>query len=69
MIVTILILEHASYFYASVSEPTTEEALDKAYSKYQASNTHNAMIQQFVTPFKEYSTLQFTEFILSHSLS
>jgi hypothetical protein len=67
--VTILILEQASLFYASLPKLTLIEALDKAYFEYQASNTHDAVIKQFVAPFKEYSILQFTEFILNHSLS
>ena len=65
---TILILEHACLFYASSSKPTVNEALDKAYSQYQASSTHDTVIRQFLTPFDKYSILQFVEFILDHRL-
>jgi len=68
MIVTILILECAWHFYASLSKPTINEALDKAYSQYQASNTYDATIRQFSAPPKEYSILNYTEFILNHHL-
>jgi len=65
IIVTILILEHACLFHASLSKPTVNEALDKAYFQYQASNTYDAVIRQFVAPSKKYSVLQFIEFILN----
>jgi hypothetical protein len=44
------------------------EAFDKAYSQYQASNIHNTVIRQFFAPPNEYSTQQFVEFILAHRL-
>jgi hypothetical protein len=68
MTATILILEPACLSYASLSKPTIEEALDRAYSQYQASGIHNAVIRQFLAPFKEYSIQQFTEFILGSRL-
>jgi hypothetical protein len=61
-------MEHAYLFYASFSKPTIEEALDKAYSQYQASGIHNAVIRQFIAPFKEYSIQQFIKFILDSHL-
>jgi hypothetical protein len=66
--VTILILQHACLFHASSSKPTVNEALDYAYSQYQASNTHNTAIRKFVAPSEKYSVLQITEFILNHQL-
>jgi hypothetical protein len=42
--------------------------LDKAYSQYMASNTHDAVIKQLSAPPETYSILQFTEFILGHHL-
>ena len=65
-IVTILILEHACLSYISRSEPTLAEALDWAYSQFCASNIQIDLIKQFSAPPKEYSILQFTEFILKH---
>ena len=67
-IVTILILDRASLFYASPSHPTLENALDHARSQYESSGTHNAVKEQFSLPPKQYSLLQFTEFVLSHRL-
>lgn len=61
-------MENACLFYASSSKPTIEEALDKAYSQYQALGIHNAVIRQFLAPSKEYSIQQFTEFILESHL-
>ena len=43
-------------------------ALDRAYSQYRASNTHNAVIEQFSAPSETYSISQFTEFILGYCL-
>jgi len=68
LIVTILILEHACLFYASQSKPTRDEALARAYSQYCASGAHKQMIEQFSALPKEYSSIQFTEFILKHLL-
>jgi hypothetical protein len=66
--VTILILEHACLFHASSSKPTVNDALDKAYSQYQASETHDAVVIHFVPPSKKYSVLQFADFILNYRL-
>jgi hypothetical protein len=66
--VAILILEHASLHHASFSKPTIDEAFDKAYSQYQASDIHSAVIEQFCAPPKEYSIEQFMDFILTHRL-
>ena len=49
-IVSILILEHASLSYASSLRPDLDEALDRAYSQYRASNTHDAVIEKFSAP-------------------
>jgi len=68
MIVTILILERASLFYASPSRPTLENALDLACSQYRSSDTHNAVKEQFPLPPTQYSISQFTEFIFGHRL-
>jgi septin family protein len=65
---TILILECASLDYASSPRADLNEALDMAYSQYRASNTHNAIIEQFSAPPETYSILQFTEFILGNRL-
>jgi len=67
-IVTILILDRATLFYASPSHPTLNNALDQACSQYESSGTHTAVKEQFLLPHKQYSVLQFTEFILSHRL-
>ena len=44
------------------------EALDNAYSLYKQSGTHQMVISQFPGSPNDYSTLQFTEFILQHRL-
>ena len=67
-IVTILILDHASLFYASPSRPTLEHALNQACSQYKSSDTHTAVKEQFLLPPEQYSLLQFTDFVLSHRL-
>jgi hypothetical protein len=67
-LVTILILDRASFFYASPSRPPLEDALDQAYSQYNSSDTHNAVKEQFLLPPKQYSISQFTEFVLPHRL-
>jgi hypothetical protein len=67
-IVSIIILEHASLYYASLSRPTLDQALDRAYAQYMASNTHNAVIQQFSASSQTYSVLQLTDFILKYRL-
>jgi hypothetical protein len=64
----ILILEHACLSFASQSQPTKDEALDQAYSRYCASDVHDEVTKQFPASPEEYSTLQFTEFILKHRL-
>jgi len=67
MIVTILILDCTSLFNSTASYPF-QDALDNAHSQYVSSGTHDAVKEQFSLPPKEYSILQFTEFILSHRL-
>jgi hypothetical protein len=67
-IVSIIILDHTTLFYASSSRPTLEQALDMAYSQYRASNTHNAVMKQFSAPPQTYSILKFIEFILKYRL-
>ena len=67
-IVTVLILDHAALLYASPSRPTLDDALDQAYSQYESSDTHNAAKEQFSLSPKEYSILEFTEFILRHRI-
>jgi hypothetical protein len=64
--VTLLILEHACLFYGSLSKPTANEALEKAYSQYQASDVHDAVMKSFPAPPREYSIKEYTEFILTH---
>jgi hypothetical protein len=66
--VIILILEHACLSFASQSKPTKDEALDVAYSQYCASGVHDELMKQFSAAPKEYSILQFTEFILKNRL-
>jgi len=61
-------LDHACLFHASSSRPTVNKALDKAYAQYEASNSHDGVIRQFVEPPKKNSVLQITEFILNHRL-
>ena len=60
---TILILN-----YASPLKEYDTEALDKAYSQYINSDTHNAVQECFLASPNQYSILQFTEFILKHHL-
>ena len=67
-IASILILDCASLIYASASRPTLEGALDQAYHQYKSSDTHNAVKEQFSLRPKQYSILQYTEFVLSHRL-
>ena len=67
-IVTILILDCASLFYAFSSSLTLKDALNQAFSQYESSDTHTAVKEQFFLPFKQYSILQFTDFVLSHRL-
>ena len=67
-IVIILILEHACLSHTSQSKPTRDEALDQAYSQYCASNIHINLTKHFCASLKEYSIIQFTEFILKHHL-
>ena len=66
--VIILILEHACLSNTSQSRPTTDEALDWAYSQCCASNIYIDLTKQFSASHKEYSIIQFTEFILKHRL-
>ena len=54
--------------YASLLKKNSTEALDKAYSQYIYSDTHNAVQECFLASFNQYSILQFTEFILKHHL-
>ena len=65
---SILILEHASLYYASSSGPDLNEALDMAYSRYRASETHTAVTEQFSAPSETYTISQFTMFILDNRL-
>jgi hypothetical protein len=69
-IVTILILEHACLFYASLSRPTLKNAVERAYDRYTASGTdvHDAVRKHFPAPPQEYSISEFTDFILDHRL-
>jgi len=64
MIVTIIILEYACRFCASSPGSTCVKALDEAYSQYKQSGTHKVVESQFPGSPKEYTSLQFTEFIL-----
>jgi hypothetical protein len=64
----ILILEYAGLSYALQSKLTRDKALDQAYSRYCTSDIHIEVTKQFSALPKEYSTLQFTEFILKHRL-
>jgi hypothetical protein len=69
--VTIIILEYACRFRASdyySGYPTRAEALDEAYSQYKRSGTHKVLKEQFPGSLNDYSTSQFTEFILQHRL-
>jgi hypothetical protein len=66
--VSILVLEHASLYYASSSKPPLDQALDRAYSQYNVSITHSLVTEQFSASPQTYSILQFTEFILNHRL-
>jgi len=68
MIVTILILDHASLSHASSSIPTLEIALNKACFQYTSSHIHDKITNQFAAPPGEYSISQFNEFILQHRL-
>ena len=67
-IVTIIILEYACRFQASSSGSTRVKALDEAYSRYKQSGAHKVVKRVFPGSPTEYSTLQFTEFILQHRL-
>ena len=67
-IVTILILECACTSYASQSQPTRIEALDRAYFRYIASGVHDQLTKQFYGPPEQYSARQFMEFISEHRL-
>ena len=67
-IVTVLILDHTALLYASPSLPTLDDALDQAYSQFESSDTHTAAKEQFSLSPKEYSILEFTEFVLSHRI-
>jgi hypothetical protein len=67
-IVTILILDNTCLSYTSQSQPTRDKAFDQAYSRYCASNIHVDLTKQFCASPKEYSILQFVEFILKHRL-
>jgi hypothetical protein len=61
-------MEYAGLHFASSSQITINEALDKACSQYKASNVHDMVIKQFSAPYKEYSMMQLEEFILQHHL-
>jgi len=68
MIVTITILEYACRFLASSPGSTLVKALDEAYSRYKQSGTHEVVESQFPGSPNEYTSLQFTEFILQRRL-
>jgi hypothetical protein len=63
----ILILENACLSYASQSL-IRDEALDRAYSHCCASDILIDLTKQFCASPKEYSIMQFMEFILKHHL-
>jgi hypothetical protein len=70
-VVNILILESACVSFTKLNNPTTDKAmneLDQAYSRYCASNIHIDLTKQFSASSKEYSILQFMDFILKHRL-
>ena len=68
----ILILEYGSHLKKNTTEAAdmknTTEAVDKAYSRYIDSDTHNAVQKCFLASSNQYSILQFENFILKHSL-
>ena len=64
----ILILEHTCILYAFRAQPNSDEALEKAYSRYKSSDVHSAVRNQFSGPHSQYSLLDITEFILKHRL-
>ena len=66
--VTTIILEYACRFCASSPNSTPAKALDKAYSQYKQSGTYKELKRQFPESPNQYSTLQFTEFVLQHRL-
>ena len=65
---TLLILDRATLLYVASYDETPEDALDQAYSRYKSSDVHNVVKEQFALPPRQYSILQFTEFVLSHRL-
>jgi len=68
LIAVTIILDYACLIYASQLNPTREDALERAYSRYTSSDFHNIVRTQFSAPPMQYSTLQFVEFILNHRL-
>lgn len=66
--VIILILEKACLSYTSQSKPTSNKALNWAYSRYCASNIHINLTKQFCASPSKYSIPQFMESILKHHL-
>ena len=63
-----LILEHTCVLSASQPQLHNDEALEKAYSRYKSSDTHDAVKNKFSGPHSQYSLLDITEFILKHRL-
>jgi hypothetical protein len=61
-----LILEHACLLHTLQDDPSA--ALQRAYSQYISSNSHDEVKKQFTNPSKHYSGPQFIEFILKHRL-
>lgn len=67
-IVSILILEYASRYFASSSRPTVKQALqafDVAHSRL-SSDIHDAVTKFLIAP--SYNPQQFTEFVLQNRL-
>jgi hypothetical protein len=64
----IIILEYACRFRTSSPDSSRKKALDKAYSRYKRSGTHNVVKSQFHGSPNQYSISQFTEFIIRHRL-
>ena len=57
--------------YARINGENRERikgAMDQAYYQYTSSDTHNTVKEQFSLRPTQYSSLQFTEFVLSHRL-
>ena len=68
LIVMIIILEYACRFRASSPDFTPVKALHKAYSRCKESGTHKAVRERFSRSRKQYSFMEFTEFIFQNRL-